>query len=379
MRLQGRLIKVLIVVAVTTAIALGAFTCGKKDAGEIRIGAVLPLTGDAAIYGEELRNGIELAVDLINSERGINGQPIRVVFQDDTGDAKTGLSALNKLIQVDKVPVIIGGAMSNVAASIAPVAQSNKIVLLSPTATAPSLSKIGDYFFRIWPSDNFDGAFMADFAYDSLEIYKVSIMFVNTDYGKGIEGVFKREFEIKGGKILLSEGYDLGATDFRSTLSKIKKLKPDAIYLPGYYKEIAGILRQAKELGIATRFLSVNSFMDPKILEIAGETAEGAIFTYPLYDPEDSETIVKSFVDKFQNKYGKKPDAFAAQGYDALNIVASAINKGGYTSREIQRALSQLKDFPGVTGTMNFDENGDVVKHLRIMTVRNGQFATIEN
>jgi branched-chain amino acid transport system substrate-binding protein len=346
----------------------------KEEPKEIKIGAILPLTGDAAIYGQEIKNGIELALEEINQKGGINDTLINIIYEDDQGQARIGVSAMEKLIKTDNVPVVIGGAMSSVAVPLSSIADKNKVVLLSPTATAPVLSGISKYFFRIWPSDNYDGSFMAEFAFNSLSLRKVCILYVNTDYGKGIEEVFKREFEKLGGEILKSESYELGTTDFRTQLTKIQELKPEAIYLPGYYKEFAGILRQAKELGFRGRFLSVNSFYDPKLLEIAGDSAEGAIFTYPLYDPKCGQPIVQSFVQSFKEKYGKEPDAFAVQGYDALKIVALAIEKGGYSSKDIQRAMSQIKDFAGVGGTMSFDQNGDVVKPLRILTVKDGKF-----
>lgn len=352
-----------------------SFGCVKKEEKEIKIGAILPLTGDAAIYGQELKNGIDLALDEINTRGGIKGKLIKVIYEDDAGDAKGGVAAINKLIKIEKIPVIIGGAMSSVAMSIAPIAQNEKTVLLSPTATAPALSNTGKYFFRIWPSDNYDGQIMADFAFNKLNLRRISILYVNSDYGKGIEEVFGSEFKKYGGKVISSEGYELGTNDFRSQLTKIKSLSPDAIYLPGYYKELSGILRQVKELRIKSKLLSVNSFYDPKLINIAGNAAEGAIFTYPLYDVESEEPVIKEFVSKFNQRYGKNPDAFAVQGYDAMKILTYAIEKGGLTSDEIQKEMSQIRDFPGVSGKMSFDEHGDIVKGLKLLTVRNGKFA----
>lgn len=355
-----------------------SFGCAKKEEKEIKIGAILPLTGDAAIYGQELKNGIDLALDEINTRGGIKGKLIKVIYEDDAGDAKGGVAAINKLIKIEKVPVIIGGAMSSVAMSIAPIAQNEKTVFLSPTATAPALSNAGKYFFRIWPSDNYDGQIMADFAFNKLNLRRISILYVNSDYGKGIEEVFSSEFKKYGGKVISSEGYELGTKDFRSHLTKIKSLSPDAIYLPGYYKELSGILRQIKELRIKSKLLSVNSFYDPKLINIAGNAAEGAIFTYPLYDAESEESVIKEFVSKFNKKYGKKPDAFAVQGYDAMNIVGYAIEHGGNTNDAIQKAMSTINDYQGVGGKMSFDKNGDVIKRLRILTVKNGKFVTYQ-
>jgi branched-chain amino acid transport system substrate-binding protein len=284
---------------------------------------------------------------------------------------------VQKLISQDKVPVIIGGAMSSVCAAIGPVCQRNRVVLISPTATAPTLREIGNYLFFLWPSDNYDGKIMAEFAYRKLGIRRVAILYVNLEYGKGIEAVFRSEFEKLGGQVVASEAYAQGATDFRAQLTKIKALSPDALYLPGYYKELAGILKQARQLGLKTKFLSVNSFYDPKLLQIAGDSAEGAIFTYPTYDPKNKDALTRKFVDAFKKKYGKEPDIFAVQGYDSLNIVALAVKKGGFTAEAIRQALSETKDYSGVGGPISFAPNGDVIKPLRLMTVRQGKFVAL--
>jgi branched-chain amino acid transport system substrate-binding protein len=147
--------------------------------------------------------------------------------------------------------------------------------------------------------------------------------------------------------------------------------------LPGYYKELAGILKQARQLGLKTKFLSVNSFYDPKLLQIAGDSAEGAIFTYPTYDPKNKDALTRKFVDAFKKKYGKEPDIFAVQGYDSLNIVALAVKKGGFTAEAIRQALSETKDYSGVGGPISFAPNGDVIKPLRLMTVRQGKFVAL--
>lgn len=155
-------------------------------------------------------------------------------------------------------------------------------------------------------------------------------------------------------------------------------MSPDALYLPGYYKELAGILKQARQLGLKTKILSVNSFYDPKLLQIAGDSAEGAIFTYPMYDPKNKDAVTRKFVDAFKKKYEKEPDIFAAQGYDALNLVALAISKGGFTAEAIREELSKVKNYPGVGGTITFDLNGDVIKPLRLMIVRQGKFVPLK-
>jgi len=345
----------------------------------LKIGVVIPLSGDAAIYGKAIKDGIDLALSEVSGMDEFKGKKVEIIYEDDQGKASVGVSATQKLISQDKVPVIIGGAMSSVCAAMGPVCQRNRVVLISPTATAPTLRKIGNYLFFLWPSDNYDGKIMAEFAYRKLGIRRVAILYVNLEYGKGIEAVFRSEFEKLGGQVVASEAYAQGATDFRAQLTKIKRMSPDALYLPGYYKELAGILKQARQLGLKTKFLSVNSFYDPKLLQIAGDSAEGAIFTYPAYDPKSKDVIIHKFVDAFKKRYGKEPDIFAAQGYDALKLVVLTAAKGEFTSDNIRQALAEVRNYKGVGGTITFDANGDVIKTLRLLTVRKGRFEPLAN
>jgi branched-chain amino acid transport system substrate-binding protein len=360
-----------IVVIVALAIVL-VVTQTKREPQEIKIGAVLPLTGDGAKYGEEARNGIELALEDIKDLK------IKVVYEDDQGTVNGAINAFNKLVESVKVPIIIGPMYSSTALAVAPLGEKKKVVIFSPSASSPELTKAGDYFFRNWPSDVYEGGEMARFAYNNLNLKTIAILSVNLDYGVGLIKVFEKVFKSLGGQILTIEYYDQGATDFRTQLSKIKSLNPEAIYLPGYYTEIGLILRQAKEMGLKTKFLSCVGFDNPKVLEIAGNAAEGVIFARPYYDPESKNPMVKTFVERFRQRFGRDPGIYAAHSYDALKIVVTAIKKGGYSADGIKSALYSIKNFPGVTGNTSFDENGDVEKPIQIMKVKHGSFVRYE-
>jgi branched-chain amino acid transport system substrate-binding protein len=349
-----------------------SFGCVKKEEKEIKIGAILPLTGDGAKYGEEAKNGIELALEELKDSK------IKVFYEDDQGTSGGAVNAFNKLVASVNAPVIIGPMYSSTALAIAPLAEKNKVVILSPSASSPELTKAGDYFFRNWPSDVYEGSEMAKFASTKLNLKNVAILSVNIDYGVGLTNVFKQVFKSLGGQISNIEYYDQGAMDFRTQLSKIKSTKPDALYLPGYYAEIGLVLRQAKELGIQTQFLSSVGFDNPKVLEIAGDAAEGVIFARPYFDPASQDPQVKSFVERFTKKYGMPPGIYAAHAYDALKIVSEALKRGGYLADGIKTAIYSIKDFPGATGNTSFDENGEVVKPIQIMKVEKGKFIYAE-
>lgn len=365
MKKLGIIIGIVVIVVLTIVLSLYQT---KKEPEVIKIGAILPLTGDGAKYGEEARNGIELALEDLKDPK------IRVIYEDDQGTANGAINAFNKLVESAKVPVIIGPMYSSTALAVAPLGERKKVVIFSPSASSPELTQAGDYFFRNWPSDVFEGGEMARFAYNTLRLRTFAILSVNLDYGVGLTKVFEKVFKSLGDQILTIEYYEQGATDFRTQLNKIKPLKLEAIYLPGYYAEIGLILRQAKEIGLKTKFLSCVGFDNPKVLEIAGNAAEGVIFARPYYNPESEDPIVKSFVERFTKKYGVAPGIYAAHAYDALKIVVQAIKEGGYTAEGIKKALYSIKNFLGVTGNTSFDENGDVVKPIQILKVENGKF-----
>jgi len=348
---------------------------GRQDSGPVRIGIILPLTGDAAVYGTALKNGIELARAEGTNEGMSKIEPI---YEDDQGHAVQAVSATRKLIDVDKVPAIIGGAMSSTAEAIIPVCNQTKVVLLSPTATKPSLTQMGQYFFRLWPSDNYDGKVVAEAAYKQLGYRTVSILYVNVAYGAGITEVFEREFTKLGGKVLGKDGYVQGATDFRTLLTKVQSLNPDAIFVPGYVAEVTQILKQARELGIKSKFLGVNSLYDPKLIEIAGEAAEGAVFTYPTFDAKSQEPTISKFVAAYKAEYGNEPDAFAAQGYDSYRVLRRALSGGANSGFQIRAALHSIGRFEGPGGVFSFDPNGDVEKPLRLLTIQGGKFIAFE-
>lgn len=363
-RFLGRALSVVLIFLSATAYAQS----------ELKIGVLFPLSGDAGSYGERGKNGIELAVDELNAKGGARGRRLRVIYEDSKADPRTGVAAMTKLANVDKVPAVIGDIVSAVTLAVAPIAERNKVVLLSPTASAPAVSHAGDYIFRIWPSDLAEGKEIAAFAIKT-GFKRVGILYMQNDYGIGIKNVFVKTFSGAGGSVVLALGYKPDESDFRSYLGRLAEAKPDAIYLAGYFKDSALVLKQARELGIKTQFLGTTAVEDPKLIEIAGEAAEGLI--YPLatgYDAESLDMDIQSFRKRYAERFKAEPDWVPAQAYDALKLIAYAVQKGGVTGPEIRKTLSVVKGYRGVTGDITFDENGDVAKPVTIKVVRQGKF-----
>lgn len=364
-------IGITIVVVVALAIVLFV-TPTKKEPGEIKIGAILVLTGPNAKAGQSAKQGIDMATEEINEREGVKCR-VRVIYEDDGGEPQKSVSALQKLINIDKVPAVIGPMASSCVLAVAPIAEKKKIVILSPTASNPKITYAGDYIFRNTYSDTIEGVKTAKFALKELEYKKMGILFINNDYGVGLKDAFKKKFEELGGKIVVEEGYDPKTRDFRTILTKVKEKEPEAIYIAGY-SEMGQLLRQAREMGIKVPVLSCIMFQISDIAKVAGETAEEVIYAYPSYDPEKGGKITIRFAQKFKEKYGVLPDTEAAFSYDAMKILALAMGKGDFTSAKIKNNLYNIRDYNGVTGETSFDKNGDVIKPVGFKKVQNGKY-----
>jgi len=362
-------------IVISLIIALGivlVVTQTKKEQGEIKIGVILPLTGEIALHGEDAKKGIELAVSSRNISGGIIGRKIEIIFEDDGMTPVSGVAAFKKLVDLDKVKVVLGGMTSSVALAIAPIANEKRVILFSPTASHPKLTTENGYVFRNWPSDIYEASEISKFAFDVLKLKKYAVIFVNNDNGFALSEIFGKRIKELGGSVILSQSYESRASDFKTILSKAKNLNPDSIFLPGNYEDIAKILVQSKELGLNTQFIATSAIENPKLLEIARNAAEGLIYTKTYIDFQDPDYVI--FVEEFKNKFGEEPGIAAAQCYDAINIIANAIEKAGYDREKIKNELYKIKEFPGVTGKTSFEKNGDVIKDIAIYTIRNGEF-----
>src|ERR1035437_2788431 len=301
------------VVVVLLCVAALVIALRSRSAQVVQIGAVLPLTGDLAIYGQRMKRGIDLAISQANAQGVVAARHAQVDYEDDQGDPKTSIAATQKLITVNGVKVIIGGATSATALPCIPIIDRSHVVLFSPAATSPSLSGASTYFFRNWPTDTYDGTAMGEFAAKSLRLKEVAVLYVNNEWGVAISKIFTETFQAIGGKVTITESYEPNATDFRTQLTKIAARRPEALYIPGYLKELITMIRKKQELRISAKLLSAYGFYDPQILQQDGGAAEGAIFTAPAYDPDNRDPGVTNFVAAFHEAYGDKPDIWAAQ------------------------------------------------------------------
>lgn len=359
----------LVVALIAIVLFLG---CGEEK--EIKIGVVTPLTGDGASFGRQTKMGVDLAVKELNAAGGIDGKRIVVQYEDDQMSPQQGTSAIQKLITVNKVPVILGGFTSTVTLAIAPIAESNKVVLISASSTDDAIKESGDYIFRNVPTNSAQGKTMADFATNELRAKSAAILYMNNDYGISLKDAARDRFLENGGEITSIEAYAPGDKDFRTQLSKIWAQKPDVIFYPGLYQESGLILKQAKELGLKAPFIGGDGSIAPELIQIAGQSAEDSYYSNMAmgYGVADSE--ISKFEAAFKAEYGEEPSVYTSYAYDATNLIADAIKRGGYTAEGIKRAFYETKNFKGVTGITAFDSNGEVDKSFYMYVVKSGKF-----
>ncbi|HWV37700.1 MAG TPA: ABC transporter substrate-binding protein [Vulgatibacter sp.] len=375
-------------VALATMVFVFGTACEKKSAagsapgetagswkdpheGEIVFGEVSSLTGQEATFGASTHNGIMLAVKEINDAGGIDGKKIRVITYDDQGKPTEAAAATTRLIVQDKVHMVIGEVASSRSLAMAPIAQSNKVPMLTPASTNPRVTEGKDYVFRICFVDPFQGTVMAKFARETLQIDKVAVLRdVRNDYSVGLANYFVESFVDRGGTIVADQSYSAGDIDFKAQLTTIRAASPQAIYVPGYYTDVALVARQARELGIKVPLLGGDGWDSSKLYEIAGDALEGSYFSnhYSLDNPDPR---IRSFLQKYEAAYGQASDAMSALAYDAVMIAAQAVKAAGSTDgAKLRDALAATKDFQGVTGKITIDSDRNAVKPAVVLEIK---------
>lgn len=360
------LIGVIVVVAI---VAIGYFVSKGPSqpvsTEPIKIGATLPLTGEAASYGESAKAGIDLAIKEINDVDGIDGRKLEIVYEDDKC-SKDGATTISKLVNIDKVTAIVGPVCSAAGGPGLPIAQNAKVPVIF-WASAPHLAKTGDYMFRTYPSDSFQGKFAAGYLFNNLKKQKAAAVYVKNDWGQGIRDVFVDEFKKLGGEVVFDEGILQDNRDLRTVFSKLKQSSPDSIYLPLYSASGAIAVKQIKDLTITVPIFGGDMFEAEEFLRIP--QAEGVMYSVGKFNNPDE------FRAKVKKATGIDPNILATMGYDAVKILAKIIKSTGTDQKAIRDALSKLRYTEGIgMPVIDFDENGDLkTAQFEVKVVKNGK------
>lgn len=339
----------------------------EKEVEVYKIGFVNHLTGDGALYGQSALKGVELGLKEINEAGGVNGKQLKLVVEDDRMVAADAITALRKVVETDKVPVVIGSSASSVTLSMLPVAQQYGIVEISTNSTNPFLRKYKGTYFGMMPTDESQGKYWADFAKDK-GFDKVAVMYINNDYGIGVKDAFLDTYQ---GEVLIVEPYDLGKTDFRTEVLKVKAKNPPVVFIVGHVKEGGIVLKQAHELGLDVPFYGDVSLESSELLEIAGEGANNfAVLRVGSKGTPEWE----KFENAFKKEYGQDPTIWSDFAYDAALLVAKAIEQEGYSAEGIRKFFQEVEGFPGASGKKSFDEDGICEAQYDFYKVENGEF-----
>jgi len=365
--------RTLLLAASLMALAPSAFAQG----GAVPIGAIEILTGPNAAYGIAIRAGLELALDEVNAKGVLGGRKIALTVEDSAGSKDQAINAARKLIGRDKVALIIGPTLSNEMFAAGPVANERKVPIIGTSTTAVGITDIGPWVFRTSLPES--EVIPVTLAYAKSRGTKtLALMYANDDaFSKSGFDTMKAAAEKAGFSIVTIESFGSKDTDFSAQLTKIKGLKPDAVGISALVEPVAGVLLQARQLGFGkdTLFIGGNGSNSPKLGEIAGPDADGLIVGSPWFIGKD-DPANKAFVAKFEAKYSRPPDQFAAQAYDTMHIVAAALDRAGGTENDkLHQALLATK-YDGVMGPFTFTDHRDPgsTEGVVVLMMQGGKF-----
>lgn len=355
---------------------------------EVRVAVAGPLTGNAAAFGEMIKRGAELRAKEINEAGGINGMKLTLIFGDDAGTEKEARAVATRFATDRRILAVVGHFNSSCSLAGKPIYAENGIVELSPGSTNVSVCEGSDWTFRNLYRDDFQGEFIAKYIKNILtELQSVGVLFDNDDYGRGLKDAFTAEAEMIGLNIVAAEAYDRDNTDFKAQLTSIKAKNPDAIFVSGLYSQAALIVKQAREAGITAQFFGADGVDSPDFLQIAGAAAEGTYLTTPFTFGAGGEEALK-VAQAFEAEFGVPPDTWAALTYDAVGMIAEAIEKTHNKDALLPENRKAIRDhlasldtpeegYKGITGLTYFDKNGDTVnKPAYVKIVKDGEFTT---
>ncbi|HVQ35364.1 MAG TPA: ABC transporter substrate-binding protein [Candidatus Bathyarchaeia archaeon] len=344
----------------------------------MRIGAIVSRSGAAVEYGERVARGFDLAVEEINARGGVDGRRLELVYRDDSTNGDMGLSAAKDLVETERIGVVLGPVSSTVMLRVAPYCERQRVLLLSPSASAPQITDAGEYIFRAYPSDVLEGASMAEFARD-LGLDRVGILAVDNEYGSSLSRVFEGRFQDAGGTIALVRTFVEGDATSRSTaVQGMTASAPRGIYLAAYGGDVAAVLALLRSSGLRPLVLGTSA-VTADIIRQAGTAAENAVFPSASFDSDAEDPAARRFVDAYRARYQDAPDVYAAHAYDAVQVLVEAARSAGtWRPDDLRKALLKIDNHDGASGRMAFDAHGDVLQYPRLFVVRGGRFVAYD-
>ncbi len=359
-------------VALLAAMALAAGPAGAAET--IKIGSFSPFTGPAAADGASAKHAVDLAVKEINDAGGIRGRKIELVFYDDRLNPQEAVAVANKPIEKDQVVGVVSGSYSGPTRVTAPIFAKAGIPMVAGYAVHPDVTKAGDSNFRNGLLGMVEGAAAAELAVKTLKAKRIAVLSMDNDYGRELGNGFRQRAEKLGATIVSYQAYKFpGEREFRPFLTRVKESSPDLIFACGYYNEGALITRQSKELGLTAQIVGTEGMDSPKFLELAGPAVEGVIIVTTL-NRDDPRPHVQGFMKAYRQAYNIDADMVGASSYDALKILAVAIEKAGTNPKAIIKTIAEGQNFDTLTGPIRRFLKGEPIKPVQVQVVREGKF-----
>lgn len=341
-----------------------------------KFAAAAPFTGQYKTYGASLKAGADIAVAELNAAGGVNGGQVSYVTADELGDPKEAFLVAQKLIKDPSVLFVDGHMFTGATLAAGPKYQEGGLPMISPSATNPDIAVLGDYIWCLCMTDRVQGEGLAAYAVTTMDRKKIAILHSDSSYGRDLADAFESAAQTAGGEVLAREYYVDGDNDFTTQLTKIRDTAPELLFLAGYYLEGSKIAVQAKELGMEVQMLGSDGYSSDELIRLGGTSVEGMLIS-TFFDYSKDDPITQRFVKSYKNNnHGANPDWFAAASYDVVMVAAQAAIEAGVNERNaINEALTGIV-YSGLTGSLTFDDNGDVRKPLNIVVVQDGRLVT---
>lgn len=354
-------------------IVLLCLSCGKKEE-TIKIGAILPLTGDAAILGNETKEGMELALEEINKNKKV----MNISFEDSRNNANDAVNILNSLINIDKTKIFVS-AMSGVTSAIIPIVDKNNALLFTTVTAKPNITKEGSNIFRFYYTTDIQGETVVKYITNTKKLKKVGVLFLNDDYG--ISGLkYIEEFQKKYGyNIIVKEAIQIKDESYRNQIAKIKSSKPEALIVIAYGNELIKAIKQIREAKILADIFTYTGIANPEILNNLRNLTNGIYLSIGEFNPFQPNNKSQSiFFEKIKNKYGKQPSHYHAFGYDLLNIIYRVSSKE-INVESMKTNLLKIENFQGILGPITINSEREISLKQKIVKIENMQFIEVVN
>lgn len=364
---MNKMRKVVAILALSLVLVLGV------SAKDIKIAVAAPMTGDFAEYGIGFRNAVQLMVDEWNERGGVLGQKVKVVAFDDKNSGEEGANVAEKILSDKDIVAVIGHFASGVCLAAAPKYQEAGLPEISPSASHPDYSSVGDYIFRNNTVISVEASAGIDIAMKTLGAKKIGVLSVKTDWGTSTAGITKKLVAEKGGQVAAHEEIVDGTVDFAPAISKMQAAGVDTVIVVAMYNVLAPFASQYKAVVPGIKLVGFSNAYSEQLIALAKQNAEGIMFPAAFFH-NSTEPHIQSFVSSYRAKYKTTPSSLTAQAYDSAGMVLEAIKAAGKADRKaIRDQLYKIK-YPGVAGFTTFDAKGDAQKVFTQVVIKDGKF-----